>query len=131
MFKDKHKTKMTTPVSSNMKELSAILSELKIVNVKVRELRERKKVLESNILEYLDETEENGLRYRDLVVLRKETTTRERKKQKDKEVCAIQALEKMGVEEAKKMYDAMMTAMKGPSQQTTRLSLKTDVSLVV
>jgi len=117
----------TSVAASDMRELKEIVAELKIINAKAKELRGKKKDLESRIMEYLEETEAPGLRYKDLVVLKSETTIHSRKKKKDKEEGMIKVLEDLGVDDPKKALDQLKNAMVGEEKSETKLKIKNTV----
>lgn len=114
----------TTAAAADMKELTTIVAELKLTNMKARDLRTRKKELESRILTYLDETDAPGLRYKELVVLRSDSTTHARKNKKDKEESIVKVLEDMGIDDPKKAYEQITQAMIGEAKQVTKLRVK-------
>lgn len=112
-------------VAEDMKELSKIVSELKITNTKAKELRTHKKELESKILEYLESTDQPGLKYHELVVLKSESTIHTRLKKKEKQDSIIKILEENGVEDAEKLYEAVSKAGIGEAQTKAKLKVKT------
>jgi len=117
----------TSAAAADMRELKEIVSELKSISVKAKELRSKKKELESRIMDYLEETEAPGLRYKDLVVLKSETTIHAKKKKKDKEDGMIKVLEDLGVEDPKKALDQLKNAMVGEEKNETKLKIKNTV----
>lgn len=117
----------TSAAAADMKELTTIVNELKIVNSKAKDLRIRKKELEKQILSYLDETEAPGLRYKELVVLRSDSTTHVKKKKKEKEESIVRVLEDIGVDDPQKVYQRITEAMVGDEKQVTKLRVKQTV----
>src|ERR1700677_3512040 len=100
-------------VSEVMKELHAIVAELKVVNANAKALRARKKDLESKVLAYLEDVDSPGLKFKDLIVTRSESVTHARLKKKEKQELAIKALEAKGVEDAEHVYQAIAQAAVG------------------
>ncbi len=111
-------------IQENMKELNTIVAELKVINAKAKELRARKKELDVKILEYLETTNTPGLKYHELVVLKSESTTRTRLKKKEKQENMIKVLEDSGVEDAEKIYKAIIEATVGEESTKPKLRVK-------
>jgi hypothetical protein len=114
-------------VKEQMAELAGLLVELKLINSKSKELRNRKKELETNILGYLESTDSPGLKFKELVVLKKETTTHTRKKKKEREDSVIEILENAGVGNPKKLYTDILAAAIGEEKTSSKLSVKTTI----
>ena len=112
-------------VAEDMKELGNIITELKNINMKAKELRGRKKELESTILNYLESVDQPGLKYHELVVLRSESTIHTRLKKKEKQDNIIKTLEEHGVDDAEKVYEALSKAGVGEAQTKSKLRVKT------
>lgn len=117
----------TNTVASHMAELKDIVSQVKQLNHQLKDLRDRKKILESKILEYLESTDAPGLKFQELIVMKSDSTTHTRKKKKDKEESVIQALESNGVTDSKKVYDDITRALVGEQKQVTKLRVKQSI----
>lgn len=115
---------MSTVIQDQMQELESVENELKLINTKAKELRERKKTLTKSITEWLIETDRPGVMFGGLVVLRKESTTHSKLKKKEKQERAITALEERGIADAQKIFEIMSTAMVGEELQETKLKIK-------
>ncbi len=118
-------------VGSSMKELASIVNELKVLGNKMKELRKRKKELEKNVLEYLDSSDGNGLRYKELVVLKKEATVTTRKNKKEKQEDVVKYLEDQGIGNASKLYEEMNSLLKGTKHHVSKLALKLEVPEII
>jgi len=118
---------MAVNVSESMKELSKLVLELKTMNAKAKDLRSRKKELEANILEYLESSEQPGIKYKELIVLKTETTTHTRLKKKEKQDNMIKVLEENGVEDAQKVYETIAKSLLGEEQTKSKLKVKMSV----
>ena len=118
---------MATQIANDMKELKAIIAETKKLTETLKELRSRKKDLENNILQYLEENEQPGVKYQELIVLRNEKTTYTKKKPKDKEKDIVRVLEENGISDPQKVYQMIGEASKGEEIQVNKLRIKQSV----
>lgn len=118
---------MATQIANDMKELKAIMSETKKISDKLKELRSRKKQLETNILEYLETNEQPGVKYQELIVLRNEKTTFTKKKPKEREQEVVRILEENGISDPRNVYKLIGEAGKGEEVSVTRLRVKQSV----
>ena len=75
-------------------------------------------------MNYLQEVDQPGVKFGDLVVLSKERTTHIRLKKKEKEENAIKVLEEIGVVNAHQTFQHMMDSMKGEETVVQSLQLK-------
>lgn len=115
---------MATQIANDMKELKAIMAETKKLMDTLKEIRDRKKQLESNILQYLEENSQPGVKYQELIVLRNEKTTFSKKKPKEREQEIVKILEENGVADARGVYKAIGEAGKGEEIAVTKLKVK-------
>lgn len=113
-------------IQEDMKELKAIVSELKITNSRAKQLRERKKELEAKVLGYLETTDMPGLKFHELIVMRSESTTHSRMKKKEKEDSIIKVLEDIGVNDAERVCQAISNATIGEEKIISKLKVKMD-----
>jgi hypothetical protein len=111
-----------TQIRSEMKELKEINTEIKRLSITLKNLRERKKGLEDDIIEYLDRTGQPGIKYEDLIVLSGEKKCREKKKKEEKELDVLTILEDKGIRNSRETYLEILEAMRG--EQKTAPSLK-------
>lgn len=115
---------MASSVARDMSELKEIVSEIKNLNQRSKELRDRKKELENKILDYLEQTEQPGVKFKELIVLKSETTSHFRKNKKEKQEDIIKVLEENGISEPQKVYGQITKAMIGDEHTKTRLKVK-------
>jgi hypothetical protein len=115
---------MSTAIQDQMQEMNSIVNELKIVNARAKELRERKKTLEKAILDWLVVNDRPGCMFKELIVLRKEATTHSRMKKKEKQERILTVLEDNGINDADKLLESINKAMTGDEQTETKLSFK-------
>jgi hypothetical protein len=103
-------------VREDLKELSRIYEKLKAFSTEIKELRDRKKELETNLIDYLQESEQVGLRYESFIFFPKDKKIRKKLKKKEREETAIRVLEDYGVNQPKEAYDKLMDSMKGEEE---------------
>lgn len=114
-------------IREDMSELQQIVAELKIINAKAKELRNRKKEIEAQILIYLDESDTPGIKFNELIVKRAERVSHIRLKKKEKQENVIKTLEESGVEDAEEVYKAILAAGLGEQETKSKLSIKITV----
>jgi hypothetical protein len=114
----------TVKIVSDMKELKIINNEMKRCNVILKQLRERKKKIENNILNYLENNEKPGVKYEDLIAVKKDKKQRERKSQTEKKEEAIRLLENNGIRDAENFYKEFIETIKGKEEIISSLKVK-------
>jgi hypothetical protein len=111
-------------VQSYVKELDSIKAELKRNNDYVKGLRARAKVIENDIKDYLENTKQEGIKYKDQSFVIEHSTRHTRKGKKDKEEETIRLLKNMGVSDTGSAYTKIMAVQKGTEIETTQLRVK-------
>lgn len=101
-----------------------ITVELKEENKKIKSLRDRKKELEEEVLNYLDETNLPAVRYGNMVVIADQKEQRGKKKKKEKETDCIKTLKSLGVNNPKEAFDKILESMRGEIKSVPKLKLK-------
>jgi hypothetical protein len=76
------------------------------------------------MIEYLDSSGLPGVKYRELVVLKKESTTHARLNRKSKEENMIKTLQNLGVNEPEKALDLIKKSTVGEQKVTTKLKIQ-------
>jgi hypothetical protein len=109
---------------SDMKELKDINAELKRLTLKAKELKTKKTAIEQNITQYLQKTDQQGIKYEDLVVFPAEKKLRERKKAAEKQQDVVRLLENSGIADSKGLYKQIQEALKGKEQVKSSLHIK-------
>jgi len=102
------------------------------LNRQLRDLRERKKELQQSIYDYLEETEQPGIKGPDGTIITQSTQKRTKpKKKKDKINDGVKVLTKAGINvlDAPKILERLQEAMKGkqreiPSIKITKIKKK-------
>ena len=115
---------MASEIKQNIEELKEIQIEIKNQNASLKELRLRRKELEANIIQYLDESEQEGLRYQNIVFMKTDKKKTMRKKKQEKEEDMKKVLEKHGVDNAKEALSDLTEAMKGPQSEVSCLKMR-------
>jgi chaperonin cofactor prefoldin len=100
-------------VREDLMELSKIYEKLKKMCQEMKELRDRKKKIEENLITYIQETEEVGLKCGSFIFFPKDKKVRKKLKKKEREEVAVQVLEDYGANNPKEAYEKMMDALKG------------------
>jgi hypothetical protein len=113
-----------TQIRSEMKELKEVNTEIKRLAISLKMLRERKKGLEEDIIEYLNRTGQPGIKYEDLIVLAGEKKCREKKKKEEKELDVLTILEDHGIRNSRETYLEILEAMRGEQKIAPSLKIK-------
>jgi hypothetical protein len=115
---------MVENVCSALEEIYKISLEIKEANKKLKSLRDRKKELEQDVINYLEETDQPAVKYKNIVVISDQGEKRKRKKKKDKETDCIKTLKALGVNNPKDAFEKILESMRGEKTSITKLKLK-------
>jgi hypothetical protein len=115
---------MSTEIIGYMRELKNIYSEIKRVNIHLKNIRDRKQLVENRILNYLEEVDEPGIMYEDITVLRHKKVQRQRKPVAMKRDDVIHLLENNGVHHAERIFNEIQETMKGDAETVPTLKIK-------
>lgn len=110
-------------IASDMRELKNIQTEIKRLNEQLKTLREKKNTIESNILTYLKQTNQVGVKYEDTVVMLHDKKHRQRIKEKDKKEEVIRYLENSGIRDTENFYKEISEKMKGTQETISSIKL--------
>jgi hypothetical protein len=113
-------------IQSSVRELDSIKAEIKRTNDHVKTLRTRAKVIEGDIKEYLESTNQEGIKFKNQSFVIEHSVRCERKGKKDKEEETIRLLKNMGISDTGTAYSKLMAVQKGQEIETTKLRVKTD-----
>lgn len=104
-------------------EIENIEKELVRLRTSVKELNSRKKDLERQIIEIMQDTDEQSITHNGKTYTLEETQHRGRKadKKKREDALAILAAEGYHGEEAEEMYNKLTSALRGPENITFKL----------
>jgi hypothetical protein len=110
-------------IRQDLKELSNIIEESKRLMDELNTLRGRKKELEQRLIEYLQNTDEVGLKYESFIFIPKDKKIRKKLKKKERDEAAVRVLGDYGVEQPKEAYVKLMDAMKGEEEVIASLKI--------
>lgn len=106
-----------------MRELKNIQSEIKRLNEQLKNLKEKKSTIETNILTYLKQTNQLGVKYEDTVVMIQDKKHRQKINQKDKKEEIIKYLENQGIRDAENFFKDISEKMKGVQETISSIKL--------
>lgn len=115
---------MSGKILNDLKELKSITNEIKRLNLKMKELRLNKSEIEDRIIEYLEEEDQVGVKYENMVILARQKTQRRKKKKGEKEQDAAAVLEQFGIENPNEALKQVLDAMKGEEMLVSSLQVK-------
>lgn len=105
-------------------ELTDLTTELKRLNTQSSQLRKQIKLVQKNILEYLSEKQQPGVKYRDMAVIVQNKTKFERKKKKEIEEDTIRLLNEYGIADANGFLSRIKDVRKGPEVQEDTIKIQ-------
>lgn len=111
-------------VASDMRELKKINNEIKRYATLIKQLRDRKKNIETNILGYLQNNQQTGIKLGDVIAVQKEKKTHERKSKNEKKDEIVKLLENNGIRNADGLYSEILETMKGKEEIVPVLKVK-------
>ena len=111
-------------IQSDVKELNDINMEIKRLNYRARQLRQRKKFLEENIAEFLKSKDQPGVKYHNTAIILENKEKRGYKKEKDKDVDALEVLRKHGIKYPEEVLGDLLEARKGEKIETSKLKIQ-------
>lgn len=115
---------MSAEIISLMRELKNIHTELKRVNLHIKNVRERKQEIEGLILQYLEKVDEPGIMYEDITVMRHQKVQRHRKPGAAKKEDIVHLLEDAGINNAERLYTEIQERLKGEPEAVPVLKIK-------
>ena len=111
-------------IKNYVDELEQIHLEIKRNNIRNKTLRDRAKVLENDIANYLSEKGQPGLKYRDKAIVVESKEKRALKKKKERETDVIELLKDLGVNEPENAYNRLLDVQKGITIEETKIKFK-------
>ena len=100
-------------IKSYVTELEAVRSELKALNDKRRKMKTREKALMENVANFLKAHNQAGVKHQGVAVILEEKEKHEPKKNKDRDVDAMEVLKKYGIQDTERALKEIMEARKG------------------
>ena len=122
----------TLKLKADISELKSIEQELKRLNELMKPLRTRKKEIESNILKFMESSNQQqggvggiaAIKMSDVEVVAVEKKTREKLHKDEKEQHAIELLKSNGIQNASKVYSDLQEVLKGKEHTQNKLKFK-------
>lgn len=121
---------MSAKIFGDLKELKNITNEIKRLNIKLKELRLNKSEIEDRIKEYLEEEDQVGVKFENMIIMTQQKTKRSRMGKKEKEASASAVLEGMGIENPQEALKQIMESMKGEEELVSSLQVKETKGIV-
>lgn len=115
---------MTDTIIGNIKELKSLENEIKRLSLEMRSLKLRKKIIEEQIIDYLEENNQPGIKYNNTIILAHERLKTVAKKKPERISNGMGVLERHGVRDAGKALEELMIAMKGNTSKVSYLKIK-------
>ena len=113
-------------IQSSLDELESIKQEIKRNNAINKGLRDRCKVIESDVESYLVTNKREGVRYKGTRVVLEQSTSTKKKTKKDREEESKRLLRDMGVADADNAYDKLHKVQYRDEVETTKLRVHKD-----
>ncbi len=111
-------------IQSYVNQLRELNIELKRVSKSASDIRKQIKVVEKNILEYLNEKDQPGVKYKDIAIVVENKTKRTGKSKKEKEEDSLRILEEYGISDAKNVLKQLQDAQKGEEVENKKIKIK-------
>jgi hypothetical protein len=112
-------------IQNNVQELKDINTEIKRLQIESKRLKKRAQDIEKNILSYLNEKEQPGLKYQNTAIIIENKAKRVGRSKKDNDSNAIKILEENGVYNAREILNKIKESGKGEQIQMQKVKLQT------
>lgn len=109
-------------IKADVTELELIRSEMKILSDRRRKLKEKEKIVEARISQFLKSKDQPGVKHNGTAIILTEGEKALPKKPKQKDADTISVLKKYGIKDAEKVLKELLDARKG--EKTTKETLK-------
>ena len=100
-------------IKAHVTELEAIRAELKTLNDRRRKMKSREKELIKAISDFLKAHNQPGVKHQGIALLLEEKEKHEPKKNRDRDVDAMEVLKKYGIQDSERALKELMEARKG------------------
>lgn len=111
-------------IQNYINELKSLNIELKRLNKAAYLIRQRIKEVEKNVMEYLKEKEQPGVKYQDMAIVIENKTKRVNKSKKDIEEDSLRVLEEYGISNPKEVLNDILNARKGEEIENSKIKIK-------
>ena len=112
-------------IQTSINELTSLNTELKRLNKTAYIVRQRIKEVEKNVLEYLKEKDQPGVKYQDKAIVVENKTKSLKKPKKEIEEDSLRILEDYGISNPKEVLNEILRARKGDEIENQKLKIKT------
>jgi hypothetical protein len=112
-------------IQNNVQELKDINTEIKRLQIESKRLKKRAQDIEKNILSYLNEKEQPGLKYQNTAIIIENKAKRVGRSKKDNDINMIKILEENGVYNAREILNKIKESGKGEQIQMQKVKLQT------
>lgn len=111
-------------IKGSLEELKELTTELKEINKRAKEIRERKKILEAEVMRFLEDIDKKAIQYKNVTFVSGKKKKTARKKKLEKLVDGQQVLQKYGVVNPMQCLEEVVQAMKGAVSEEKTLKTK-------
>ena len=111
-------------IQSYVNKLRDLNIELKRLNKNSCDIRKQIKVVEKNILEYLNEKDQPGVKYKDIAIIIENKTKRTGKSKQKKEEDSLRILEEYGISDCKNVLKQIQDAQRGDEVENKYIKIK-------
>lgn len=111
-------------IKSIINELTSINKEIKRLRNTIKPLNTRKKKLEQDIITYLDEHEQKGVKYKENAFYKSLKIKHTSKSQSQKRSDCVSILSTYGLQNSSVVYEKLLAAMKGEHKEKSILKIQ-------
>lgn len=104
---------MSGEIQGYINELKELDLEIRNYKISLKKLNDRKKVIEAEIIKYLEAKDQPGVKYKGVAVVAQEKKARQRKKKGEKLEDGKSILREYGVRDSDEVLERVLEAMKG------------------
>ena len=111
-------------IKSYVNELNQINAEIKHISSHLRNLRKKSKEVEENIIMYLRQKEQPGLKYNGTAIIVESKPKRATKKKVEMERDTLRVLEEHGIEDPQSVLQEIIDARRGQETEQDKIKIK-------
>ena len=111
-------------IQASVKELKEINIEIKRLRTETSKLRKRATEIEKNIITYLNEKEQPGVKYQNTAIILENKPKRVAKSKKEVENDSLKILENCGIHNAKEVLNQILESRKGDKVQLQKVKIQ-------
>lgn len=110
-------------IQNNINEINSIDTEIKRITGELKKLRQRKKELEKNIIKFLEEKEQPGVKFGKQALFLEKKTKKVNKKNKQYDQDTLKILKANGIEDPEKVLKEIKEAKIIKNEEQTKLKM--------